>query len=181
VKDGSRVSHRAGMPGLPPGGLPDGDRGAGNGSQAPRQPAGETRRHTSKGIRGGSLKNAKFCCCKAASQGVSSQQMARQKKTGYAAPAQTFGGWLREMRERKYVPLRVVAAAADMDQAHLSKVELGHRVPTEKQAAALARYFGVHPHDMEARRIAERFRQDFADNPAAVKAVQILNDGPLHE
>jgi hypothetical protein len=65
-----------------------------------------------------------------------------------------------------------------MDQAHLSKVELGHRVPTEKQATALARYFGVESHDMEARRIAEKFRQDFADNPAAEMAVQMLNDRP---
>lgn len=79
------------------------------------------------------------------------------------------------------MPLRVVAAAADMDQAHLSKIELGHRIPTEKQAAAIARYFGVDSHDMEARRIAEKFHQDFADNPAAGKAVQMLNDGPLHE
>ena len=82
--------------------------------------------------------------------------MARHKKTGYAAPTQTFGEWLRQMRDEKGVPLRVVAAAADMDQAHLSKIELGHRIPTEKQSAAIARYFGVDSHDMEARRIAER-------------------------
>jgi HTH-type transcriptional regulator, competence development regulator len=123
----------------------------------------------------------KLFSCNAASQNVSSQQMARQKKTGYAAPTQTFGEWLRQMRDEKGVPLRVVAAAADMDQAHLSKVELGYRVPTEKQAAALARYFGVKAHDMEARRIAEKFHQDFADNPAAGRAVQMLNDRPLHE
>ena len=107
--------------------------------------------------------------------------MARRKKTGYAAATQTFGEWLRQMREKKGVPLRVVAAAADMDQAHLSKVELGQRVPTEKQTSALARYFGVDSHETEARRIAEKFHQDFADNPAAGKAVQMLNDGPLHE
>lgn len=119
--------------------------------------------------------------CIESSQDVSSQQMARPKKTGYAAPTQTFGEWLRQMRDEKGVPLRVVAAAADMDQAHLSKIELGQRIPTEKQAAAMARYFGIDSHDMEARRIAEKFRQDFADNPAAGKAVQMLNDGPLHE
>lgn len=107
--------------------------------------------------------------------------MARQKKTGYAAQPQIFGKWLRRMRDEKDAPLRVVAAAAEMDQAHLSKVELGHRIPTEKQAAALARYFGVDSHEMEARRIAEKFRQDFADNPAAGKAVQMLHDAPLHE
>ena len=107
--------------------------------------------------------------------------MARRKKAGYAAATQTLGEWLRQMRDEKGVPLRIVAAAADMDQAHLSKIELGHRVPTEQQSAALARYFGVDPHDMAARRIAEKFRQDFADNPAAGKAVQMLNEGPLHE
>jgi transcriptional regulator with XRE-family HTH domain len=123
----------------------------------------------------------KLFSCIAASQEVSSQLMAKPKKTGYAAPAQTFGEWLRQMRDEKGVPLRVVAAAIDMDQAHLSKIELGHRIPTEKQAAALACYFGVDSHVMEARRIAEKFRQDFADNPAAEKAVQMLNEGLLHE
>jgi transcriptional regulator with XRE-family HTH domain len=123
----------------------------------------------------------KHFCCILSSQDVSSQQMARPKKTGYAAPTQTFGEWLRQMRDEKGVPLRVVAAAADMDQAHLSKIELGHRIPTEKQAVALARYFGLDSYEIEARRIAEKFHQDFADNPAAGKAVQMLNDGPLHE
>lgn len=107
--------------------------------------------------------------------------MARQKKAGYSVAQLTFGQWLRKMREDKGVPLRTVAAAAEMDQAHLSKVELGHRVLTKLQAEALAHYFGVDLQDMEARRIAEKFRQDFADNPAAERAVQILNDRPLHE
>jgi transcriptional regulator with XRE-family HTH domain len=120
----------------------------------------------------------KLFSCIESSQDISSMEMAKSKKTGYATPTQTFGEWLRQMRDEKSVPLRVVAAAADMDQAHLSKIELGHRVPTENQAAALARYFAVDSHDMEARRIAEKFRQDFADNPAAGKAVQMLNDAP---
>ncbi len=129
----------------------------------------------------GPLKIVEFFCCIDASQDVSSYQMARQKKAGYRVATQTFGERLRKMREEKGVPLRTVAAAADMDQAHLSKVELGRRVPTEKQAAALARYFGVDAQDMEASRIAEKFRQDFADNPAVGRAVQMLNDRPIHE
>lgn len=107
--------------------------------------------------------------------------MARRKKTSYVAATLTFGEWLRQMREAKRVPLRVVASAAEMDQAHLSKIELGQRIPTSKQSAALARYFAVGLHEMEARRIAEKFLQDFADNPAAGKAVQLLNEGPIHE
>lgn len=123
----------------------------------------------------------KSFCCILASQDVSSQKMARQKKAGYSVATPIFGKWLRKIRENKGVPIRAAAAAAEMDQAHLSKVELGRRVLTKTQAAALARYFGVDSQNMEARRIAEKFRQDFADNPAAEKAVQMLNDGPLHE
>jgi transcriptional regulator with XRE-family HTH domain len=105
--------------------------------------------------------------------------MSRQKKTLGATPKETFGEWLRRMRDKKGVPLRVVASAAKMDQALLSKIELGHRMPTEKQSALLARYFGLSSNDMEARRIAEKFRQDFANNPALAQAVQMLNDGAL--
>ena len=63
----------------------------------------------------------KLSSCVVASQDVSSQQMARPKKTGYAAPTQTFGEWLRQMREEKDVPLRVVAAAARSEERRVGK------------------------------------------------------------
>jgi HTH-type transcriptional regulator, competence development regulator len=90
-----------------------------------------------------------------------------------------FGEWLRELREERKLPLRAVAAAAEMDQAHLSKAELGQRLLTAGQVAAIAKFFKLDATDMEARRIAEKFRMENADNPAAVQALQILNDTPL--
>ena len=100
--------------------------------------------------------------------------MARQRKA-----SQTFGEWLRQMREAKKFPLRVVAAAAEMDQAHLSKAELGQRLLTAEQSAAIARFFKIDANEMEARRIAEKFRTEHADNPAALQAVQMLHDEPM--
>ena len=101
--------------------------------------------------------------------------------TKYSHKARTavpcFGGWLRRMREERDLPLRAVAAEAEMDQAHLSKVELGQRLPTAEQAAAIGKFFKVDATEMEARRIAEKFRMDHADNPAALQAVQILHEG----
>src|SRR4051812_22712050 len=73
----------------------------------------------------------KVFSCSITSHDVSSQKMARQRK---APPS--LGEWLRQMREGKELPLRVVAAAAEMDQAHLSKAELGQRLLTAEQAAA---------------------------------------------
>lgn len=82
------------------------------------------------------------------------------------------------MREAKALPLRVVAAAAEMDQAHLSKVELGQRLLTTEQARAIAKFFGIDSKEVEARRIVERFRLEHADNPAAEQAINMLHEDP---
>jgi len=61
-----------------------------------------------------------------------------------------------------------------MDVAHLSKIELGQRTPTEEQALKLAKFFGVPAKEMLARWIAERFRTSYAEYPAAQEAIQML-------
>lgn len=102
----------------------------------------------------------------------------RYSSKGKSSPPR-FGEWLRQLREERKLPLRAVAAAAEMDQAHLSKAELCQRLLTADQVAAIAKFFKVDGNEMEARRIAEKFRMDHADNPAALQALQMLNDSPL--
>lgn len=102
--------------------------------------------------------------------------MARKLKATPLGAAPRLGEWLRNMRESKQLPLRVVAAAAEMDQAHLSKVELGQRMLTTDQANAIARFFSVNANEMEARRIVEKFRFDYANNPAAEQAIHMLHE-----
>ena len=102
--------------------------------------------------------------------------MSRQKKANYTAAPQRIGEWLRSLREAKELPLRVVAAAAEMDQAHLSKVELGQRLLTAEQAAAIAKFFNLDANEIEARRIVEKFRLEHADNPAAEQAIHMLHE-----
>lgn len=104
--------------------------------------------------------------------------MARKRETT-ANPSQArFGAWLRELREARQLPLRIVAAAAEMDQAHLSKVELGQRLLTPTQAKAIAKFFGLDTTEFEARRIVEKFRIEHADNPAAETAIHMLHEDP---
>ena len=105
--------------------------------------------------------------------------MARHKKPTYTAAPPRFGEWLRGLRESKQLPLRVIAATAEMDQAHLSKVELGQRLLTAAQASAIARFFEIDPIEMEARRIVERFRLEYADNPAVAQAINMLYEDPM--
>ena len=96
-----------------------------------------------------------------------------------AAPTtQRLGEWLRQLRKERELPLRAVADVADMDLAHLHKIELGQRLPTEEQTVKLAKFFKLDETGTQARRIAEEFRRYYADNPAAPQALQILNDLP---
>jgi transcriptional regulator with XRE-family HTH domain len=88
--------------------------------------------------------------------------------------APPLGAWLRHLREARALPLRVVADAAEMDLTHLHKIELGQRLPTEEQAASLAKFFDLDERETQARRIAERFRQEFQNHPAARAAILML-------
>jgi len=85
-----------------------------------------------------------------------------------------LGDWLRELREGRDLPLRAVADATDMDLAHLHKIEQGQRLPTEEQTSRLAKFFKLDGTETQARRIADKFRQEFGDNPAAADAIGIL-------
>ena len=54
-----------------------------------------------------------------------------------------------------------------MDSTQLSKIELGQRLPTQEQTAALASFFGADLNDLESMRMAEKFHSDNGHNPAA--------------
>ena len=55
----------------------------------------------------------------------------------------TFGEEIKHLREKAKLPLRVVAAYLDIDQAILSKIENGKRNATKLHVAKLASYFKV--------------------------------------
>ncbi len=98
-------------------------------------------------------------------------------KTRYGEPPPrlpSLGDWLRQLREARDLALREVADAADMDLAHLQKIELGQRLPTEEQTARLAKFFKLNETEIQARRIAEKFRHEFAEHPAVNEAIGIL-------
>ncbi|MEI8140363.1 MAG: helix-turn-helix transcriptional regulator [bacterium] len=102
--------------------------------------------------------------------------MSRHNESNAGALPESLGTWLRELRQAKALPLRAVAAAAEMDSTLLSKIELGQRLPTEAQAKALATFFGVPLDDVEAKRITARFWQENNSNPAAAKAAAMIRE-----
>ena len=86
----------------------------------------------------------------------------------------SLGAWLRQLRQSRYLPIRAVAAEAGMDTAHLSKIELGQRLPTEEQTKTLARIFNIPREDLAAKRIAEQFWRNHQRKPGAKKAAALI-------
>jgi len=85
-----------------------------------------------------------------------------------------FGNLLRGFRHEKGKTLREIAAAAGMDSAVLSKIERGRRLPTEAQAASLARTFGIPETDLQAQRIAIDFIIRYGRGESARKALAVI-------
>lgn len=85
-----------------------------------------------------------------------------------------LGAWLRQLRQARKLPLRIVAAEAEMDSTLLSKIALGQRVPTEPQATALAAFFAVPVEEVQAKRIADKFWNEHNESPVTKRAALLI-------
>ncbi len=82
----------------------------------------------------------------------------------------SFGGNLRELREKKGISLRVLAKKIGVSAAFLSDIELGRRFPSDERIEMLAAEIGVSVEDLKKfdfRDEAEEIRQMMFANPGA--------------
>lgn len=86
---------------------------------------------------------------------------------------QPLGDKLRDLRQARHEPLRVVAAAIEVDSSLLSKIEHGDRLPTEQQLQRLARYFAVPLEELAAYAIAEKIVTSYTSNRTTLQALKI--------
>lgn len=127
----------------------------------------------------GGIANIEFALAFSASAIHAGQIMAKKAIPLYKQkPTPPLGEWLRQLRLEKNLALREVAAAADMDPAHLSKAELGQRLPTAEQVSKLAKFLKVDATLMEAKRVAEKVMQEISASCAGAEALNILREEP---
>jgi len=88
----------------------------------------------------------------------------------------TFGETTRTLRKQRGEPLRVVAAAVEIDSTLLSKIERGERFPTEAQIAKFAEYFGVPQEELAAKAIADRIISEYGNRSATLQAIKIVKE-----
>src|SRR5438477_4077749 len=87
-----------------------------------------------------------------------------------------LGAWLRGLRGVKGVPLRTVAARADLDSTLLSKFECGERIPTDTQGIALADYFKVSRKEMHKQLVAARILREHGSDPILREAITVVRE-----
>lgn len=88
----------------------------------------------------------------------------------------SLGHTIRKLREQKELPLRIVAAFLDIDQAILSKVERGQRKPTREQVIKLAGYFKVKENDLLVAWLSDKLVYELEDEEVALRALQLAEE-----
>lgn len=85
----------------------------------------------------------------------------------------TFGSEIKKLRESKAVPLRVVSAFLDMDQAILSKIERGQRKATREHVLKLAAYFNTDANELLVLWLSDRLLNELKNEELAEEALQV--------
>lgn len=85
----------------------------------------------------------------------------------------SLGDTLRELREHKKLPLRVVAAFLDIDPAILSRIERGLRKASREQIIKLAKYFGANEDELIIAWLSDKVACELADEQNAIEALKV--------
>ncbi len=88
----------------------------------------------------------------------------------------SFGQTIRKLRENEGLPLRIVAAFLDIDQAILSKIERGQRKASREQVVKLANFFKVNENKLIVSWLSDRVLHEVADEVLALKALQVAEE-----
>lgn len=88
----------------------------------------------------------------------------------------TFGTTIRSLRLQQNVPLRVIAAAIEIDSTMLSRFELGERFPNEEQLKRFSAYFQLPIEELAAQLIADRIIAAYGNEEITSKAAAIVQD-----
>jgi HTH-type transcriptional regulator, competence development regulator len=87
-----------------------------------------------------------------------------------------FGQKIRSLRETNKLLLRQVAAAIEIDQALLSKIERGERIATKNQVIALADFFTINERELLTLWLGEKIAYEIKDEDIANDALKVAEE-----
>lgn len=87
-----------------------------------------------------------------------------------------FGNRIRELREKKGLLLRQVAATLEVDTATVSKIELGTRNATREQVILLAKILDQNQNDLLALWLGNKIHDLVKNEPQALDALNLVEN-----
>jgi predicted nucleotidyltransferase len=87
-----------------------------------------------------------------------------------------FAAQIKRLRKEKGVPLRVVAAVLEIDQAILSKIENGKRIATRENIAKLAAYYNINEKDLTVSWLSDKLIDEIDNEDLAVEAFRVAEE-----
>jgi len=88
----------------------------------------------------------------------------------------SLGNRLRELRENKQLPLRVIAAFLDIDPAIMSRIERGQRKASREQIIKLAGYFSVDENELLVAWLSDKVVYELAYEQNAIEALKVAEE-----
>jgi len=85
----------------------------------------------------------------------------------------SLGDTIRKLREDKELPLRIVSAYLDIDQAILSKIERNERKPSKENIIKLAEILKLDKEDLLVQFMSEKIAYEIADEDCASKVLKV--------
>ncbi|MCU0461101.1 MAG: nucleotidyltransferase domain-containing protein [Bacteroidales bacterium] len=89
---------------------------------------------------------------------------------------ESFADKVKKLRKEKGVPLRVVAARLDIDQAILSKIENGKRSATRDNVIRLAKYYKVNKEELLISWLSDKLLYEVGDERFGLKAMKVAEE-----
>jgi len=89
---------------------------------------------------------------------------------------ESFAAQIKRLRKEKGVPLRVVAAVLEIDQAILSKIENGKRIATRENISKLAAYYNINEKDLTVSWLSDKLINEIDNEDLAVEAFRVAEE-----
>jgi len=93
----------------------------------------------------------------------------------------SFAEQVKRLRKEKGVPLRVVAAYLDIDQAILSKIENGKRHATRGNITKFAEYYKVNENDLVVSWLSDKLLYEVENEELAVNAFKAAEERLIYK
>ncbi len=89
---------------------------------------------------------------------------------------ESFAEKIKMLRKAKGVPLRVVAARLDIDQAILSKIENGKRIATRENVTRFAKYYRVNENELLISWLSDKLLYEVAGERLGLEAIKVAEE-----